>query len=308
MVRGHVPPGPDTQMAQTHIFFVVEGDRLEWQSWLLAASLWHAHEGREGVHLHAYLGAETAADLSRVTRSIYRRAGVACHPLPPAPDWAKPYPHGNKIVAATHRRGPGRSIFLDTDMICLKPLDGLASLDSDEVAAAPEGKPTWGDENNRWQRAYDHFGLPLPTERVRLLRGKRIEFYPYYNAGLVAFSDAEDAEGNTFADRWLETALAFDHDCKIAHKRPWLDQITLPLCLARFGYRAHVLDESYNYSLSHRGDYAATPDAHILHYHRARFLQQAPQWPGTLARFFDLVPKSHHPAARAGLRKLGLTL
>lgn len=308
MLSAHGRRGASTQMTQTHIFFVVDGARLEWQSWLLAASLSQAHDGREDVRLHAYLGAETAAGPSRVTRSIYRAAGVTRHALPPAPDWAKPYPHGNKIVAATHRRGAGRSIFLDTDMICLAPLDGLAALGDDEVAAAPEGKPTWGDENDRWQRAYDHFGLPMPTERLRLLRGKRIEYYPYFNAGLVSFSEAMDAEGKTFADRWLETALAFDQDCKIAHKRPWLDQITLPLSLARFGYRAHVLDESYNYSLSHRGDYAATPDVRILHYHRARFLQQAPQWPETLARFFDLVPKSHHPAARAGLRKLGLTL
>jgi len=26
-----------------------------------------------------------------------------------------------------------------------------------------------------------------------------------------------------------------DHNCKIANKRPWLDQITLPLTIARFG-------------------------------------------------------------------------
>ncbi len=163
--------------------------------------------------------------------------------------------------------------------------------------------------DDRWERAYDHFGLPLPTARVRLLRGARPEHLPYFNAGLVAMPEAPGDDGKRFADHWLDTALAFDHRCAIANKRPWLDQITLPLTLARFGYTAHVLDESWNHSLSHRGTAIdATPDVHVLHYHRCMFLEAAPQWPGILQRFFDLVPKTDHASARAGLRDLGLTL
>jgi len=295
-------------MADTHIFFVADGARLELQSWLLAASLAQAHDGQAGVQLYAYVSPEWLPQIGTVTKSIYRKAGVDLRALPPLPDWAKPYPHGNKIVAATDTRGPGRSIFLDTDMVCLKPLNALSDLPDTHVAAAPEGRPTWGPDD-RWQRAYDHFGLPLPEARVQLLRGTRPEHLPYFNAGLVAMPEAPQADGKRFADHWLETALDFDHRCAIANKRPWLDQITLPLTMARFGYTAHVLDESWNYSLSHRGsDIEATPDAHILHYHRSAFLEAAPQWPGILQRFFDLVPKSHHPAARTGLRELGLTI
>ncbi|MEQ8368451.1 MAG: hypothetical protein RIB61_17260 [Roseicyclus sp.] len=294
-------------MADTHIFFVADGARLELQSWLLVASLAHAHEGRHGVHLHAYASAEWMDRIGPVTKSIYRAAGVDFRPLPPAPNWAKPYPHGNKIVAATDRRGTGRGIFLDTDMVCLKPLDDLAALPDTDVAAAPEGKATWGPDD-RWQRAYDHYGLPLPSERVTLLRGKRQAHLPYFNAGFVAMPETPHADGKTFGDLWLETALDFDHSCKIANKRPWLDQITLPLAMARFGYRAQVLSESYNYSLSHREDYADTPDAHILHYHRFRFLNAAPQWPGIRDRFFDLLPKSHHSRARTALRNPDLAL
>lgn len=294
-------------MTETHIFFVAEGERLEWQSWLLAASLAQAHEGEEAVHLYAYAGQDWLAEVKPVTKSIYRKAGVELRPLPPPPEWAKPYPHGNKIVAATDSRGAGRQVFLDTDMVCLKPLTALAQLPDSHVAAAPEGRPTWGPDD-RWQRAYDHFGLPVPAERVRLLRGKRPEHLPYFNAGLVAMSDAQGPDGKTFAEHWLETATDFDHNCSIAHKRPWLDQITLPLTMARFGYTAHVLDESWNHSLSHRGSaIAETPDAHILHYHRSRFLEAAPQWPGIRDRFFELVPKSRHAEAKRGLRELGLT-
>ena len=293
-------------MIETHLFFVADGDRLEMQSWLLAASLAQAHEGQAGVHLYAYAGAEWLPQIGPVTRSVYRAAGVELRPLPSPPDWAKPYPHGNKIVAATDWRGPGRSVFLDTDMVCLKPLTELSDLPETHVAAAPEGRSTWGPED-RWERAYAHFELALPQGRVRLLRGDRPEHLPYFNAGLVAMPETPHADGRRFSALWLETALDFDHRCKIANKRPWLDQITLPLTMARFGYEAHVLDESWNYALSFRGsDIQRTPDAHILHYHRFRYLEAAPQWPGIRARFFDLLPKSRHVAARSFFERAGL--
>lgn len=293
-------------MGQTHIFFVADGERLEMQSWLLAASLAHAHHGQSGVHFYAYASPEWLPKIGPVTRAIYEQAGVELRPLPAPPDWAKPYPHGNKILAATDWRGPGRSVFLDTDMVCLKPLTELAKLPDSHVAAAPEGRPTWGPDD-RWERAYAHYGLPLPTARVRLLRGDRPEHLPYFNAGLVAMPEARQADGKRFAEHWLETALDFDHRCKIAGKRPWLDQITLPLTLARFGYGAHVLEESWNYALSHRGsDVARTPDAHILHYHRFRYLEPAPQWPGIRSRFFEFLPGPHHASARSVLEQAGL--
>lgn len=293
-------------MADTHIFFVADGERLEIQSWLLAATLAHAHQDRRDVHLYAYASADWLPRIGPVTQAIYRVAGVSLRPLPAPPKWAKPYPHGNKIVAATDWRGPGWSIFLDTDMVCLRDLTALSALPDDHVAAAPEGRATWGPDE-RWERAYGHYDLPLPTTRVRLLRGDRPENLPYFNAGLVAMPESPGAGGKRFAAHWLETAVDFDHNCKIANKRPWLDQITLPLAMARFGYKAHVLDESWNYALSYRGsDIALTPDAHILHYHRFRFLAAAPQWPAIRARFFEALPKAHHAAARAVFEQAAL--
>jgi hypothetical protein len=295
------------QMTDLNIFFVADGARLEWQSWLLAASLARAHDGQKGVHFFAYMGEDWLPQVSPVTLSIYRIAGVELRALPKSPGWAKPYPHGNKIVAATDNRGPGCGLFLDTDMVCLKPLTDLRALSVGQIAAAPEGRATWGT-NDRWARAYDHFALPFPDARIRLLRDTQDDHVPYFNAGLVAFPEAEGTGADGFAKRWLETAMNFDHHCKIANKRPWLDQITLPLTIARFGYTAHVLGESHNYSLSYRGDYAQTPDVHVLHYHRSRFLEAAPQWPGIRDDFFALLPQSDHALATEGLRTLGLNV
>jgi hypothetical protein len=291
------------------IIFVADGLRLEWQSWLLATSLARAHELSNDIRLYAYASEGYLPEITQATRDLYEACGVDLRALPPALLWRGPYPHGNKLVAAADRRDGARGIFLDTDMVCLKPLTDMLALPVDTIAAAPEGLPTWGKEGDRWARAYRHFGMTLPKRRIRLLRGRGIEFVPYYNAGFVCFPQQPIGEdGKRFADHWIETALDFDHHCGIGGKRPWLDQITLPLTLARFGYKTEVLPESWNYSLSRRKDYSQTPDAHILHYHRASYLEQAPQWSAVQEDFWERMPKAHHQTAQAALTEMGLTL
>ncbi len=285
------------------VLFVADGPRLERQGWFLAVSLARAHSGDGMPSLLAYVPRSRIGDVAPLTRDLFEACGVALRPLPDPPDWRRPYPHGNKIVAARDLRDTDRAVFLDTDMVCLRPLDALADLPADTVAAAPEGVATWGGNDDRWPRAYAHFGLPMPETRIRLLRGRRREFVPYFNAGLVAFPDAAEPR---FAERWLETALDFDRDCPIGGKRPWLDQITLPLTLARFGYRAQVLDETWNYSLARRKDIGGAGAARLLHYHRFRHLAVAPQWPELSAEFMSRLPARHRATACAALEEAGL--
>jgi hypothetical protein len=288
------------------ILFVADGSRLELQSWLLAATLAQAHEGAPGVRLLAYAGAGHLQQLSDVTRDLYAACGVELRALPPSPAWARPYPHGNKMVAAADARTTVRAVFLDTDMVCLAPLTDLGRLPRDTVAAAPEGVATWGGDDDRWARAYAHFGLSVPEARITLLRGRRRRFVPYFNAGLVAFPDAAEGDGPRFAARWIETATAFDRDCRIGGKRPWLDQITLPLTLARYDYRTEVLDETWNFSAARRRDPEVMRTARVLHYHRFAHLARAPQLPAILDALRLRLPGRHHAAAMAALARAGL--
>lgn len=57
-------------MGKTHIFFVADGERLEVQSWILAASLAHAHAGQADVHLYAYASPEWLPRIGPVTRAV----------------------------------------------------------------------------------------------------------------------------------------------------------------------------------------------------------------------------------------------
>ena len=256
--------------AKESILFVVDGATLEAQSLLLAASLAKHHPDRSKVDLIAYVSARTAGSLSRVTRALYAHCGVQVRVLPAGDAlWAKPYPHGNKLLACAEPRDSARSLFLDTDMICLAPLTGLELADPAAVAVVPEGLPTWGKEGDKWARAYDFFDLALPEDRVQLTRGRKLDYLPYFNGGFVSFSDLpRPGTTQNFAQDWLQTAIAFDQGCTVRGKRPWLDQITLPLTMKRFGYSYQVMHELWNFSISDRPKLHRAKKARLIHYHR----------------------------------------
>lgn len=256
--------------AKDSIIFVVDGPGLEAQSLLLAASLAKQHPDRNQVALIAYVSPRSADNLTEVTRALYAHCGVQIRPLPSADGvWAKPYPHGNKILACAAPRASHRSLFIDTDTVCLGPLTGLDLADPNAVAAVPEGLPTWGKEDDKWPRAYDFFGLPLPQDRVQLTRGRQLDYLPYFNGGFISFSDLpRPAAAENFAQSWLQTAIDFDHGCAIKGKRPWLDQITLPLTMKRFGFSYQVLHELWNFSIADRLKLHRARKARLIHYHR----------------------------------------
>ena len=248
------------------IFFVIDGPSLEAHAALLAATLLH-HNGTAFRYI-GYIPDRHAAALSPALAALTKRCGVELRSLPgSARPWAKPYPHGNKILAATDRRAAGHALFLDTDMLCLGPLD-LTPLQSDRaIAVVPEGRRSWGSDLDRWQRVYTHFGLPLPEERIQLARNRNIMFVPYFNAGMILFPEAPLAENRRFADLWYDTALTIDHLVPVAKKRPWLDQIALPVTLKRFDIGFRIAPEALNYSAPDRSLRPGEQPL-LLHYHR----------------------------------------
>jgi len=277
--------------ADTAFIFVVDGERLETQSMLLACTVRHFHPE---AALIAYLSASSAAALPDVVRGVFEACGVERRVLPDHGDtWKRPYPHGNKLFAIADARDVMFSVFLDTDIVACRAMD-LASLPGAfEVSVVPEGVPSWGKSDDRWERAYAHYGLELPQEKVRLTRRKRLEFLPYFNAGFVAMRETDRVGSKSFGALWLETASHFDKTAPIGGKRPWLDQITLPITMKRFGFRHKVVATDNNFSISDR---APEPEADpvFIHYHRARFLTVWPQWQATRDIAFGVVDARQH--------------
>ncbi len=263
-------------MAAQSIIFVVDGKGLEAMSLVLAASIARWHD-RDEVQAIAYVSEPTLPNLSPATLALYQACGVQIAPLASAKGmWRKPYPHGNKIIAAASPRTSRRTTFLDTDIVLQGCITDIEPADSHEVFVVPEGKPTWGKEGDAWARAYAFFDLPLPTERVTLMRGRRKQFLPYFNAGVISFSDLPLDGDKPFGAVWLEMARRFDWECAVANKRPWLDQITLPLVMAYHGLGCATLPEVYNYSVSERADLSQVHLAKVVHYHRAMYFNALP--------------------------------
>lgn len=289
-------------MPDLAFLFVVEGPRLEAQSLLLASSI-RRHHPRSMILGYRPIGAEPAP---AAVQSMFRAVGGLLLPLPPAQGlWRGAYPHGNKIIALAQPRDAAISIFLDTDMVMTAPLDAADLPGHGEVSVVPEGIQSWGKEEDRWERVYAHFGLSMPEERIRLLRGARRSSPPYFNAGFVAQRETDRVEGQTFGQLWLDTARKIDHEVGVANKRPWLDQIALPVTLRRFGLTYRLIDEAANFSISNGRSLPDPFAPKILHYHRARFLRD---WAGStevIAHALDRLPPSDRTEAEALLTAAG---
>ena len=184
-------------------------------------------------------------------------------------------------------------------MLCVNPLSDLDLSTPKAVSMVPEDVPTWGYEGDGWEKVYGHFDLDLPTERVRLVRGRQIEYLPYFNAGFVAFPNTPMHDGKTFAELWKDTARDIDWNCAVGGKRPWLDQVSLPVTLKRFGIDYNVLPASYNFFTPRMQSHPQVKDAYMLHYHRHASFKAIPTLEKTKAFLFEAVPSRFHNALEA---------
>ena len=92
---------------------------------------------------------------------------------------------------------------------------------------------------------------------------------PYYNAGVIAVRD-----GDSLAEAWLDTAQRIDSAARIGPKRPWLDQIALPVAAARLGWRVRPLGEVFNYPC-HLAELGRDLP-YLAHYHWPSILEPSP--------------------------------
>ena len=251
-------------MSRVAFIMVADGPRFEVPAMILAGSIRQIH-GRS-VRIYAYCPEPKMAEFGTLFHEVMARYDVTIAPIPDGRDlWQTPYPHGNKLLACAAPRPEAHTVYLDTDMVMLSDVADLWQGDiahTGHVSVVPEGVPTWGRHDKDWQPVYDLFDMPLPTTRIRMCRGKRRSTLPYFNAGMVSWLD----EGTRFGQTWLETAIEIDRCDAIDDKRPWLDQIALPVAIARTGLDMHVAEQRFNFSLYRRALPVQVPMA-IAHYH-----------------------------------------
>ena len=258
-----------TKPVKTDVFFVVDGERLEAQAILLAATLKrHLTPNQTAI---AYVREDHADRLAPLTRAVLDRTGVEIRVIPDTDGgthqpWSSPYPQGNKILAAAEPREATVSVFLDTDTVLIQPVDFAAQLGDALVAASASDYSATANDDGSWGAFYGLFGLPLPDERITLRGGRQIESLPYYNAGVVIFRERMGTKPTGFGKGWLADAVHFDHHATPGHDRATIDQFTLPITATRQGRHVAGLDQAMNYNIQASGDETDDP-LWIAHYH-----------------------------------------
>ena len=115
--------------------------------------------------------------------------------------------------------------------------------------------------------------MPIPEERVDLMRRGR-NMIPYFSAGLVVF---EENGAERFPDIWYDTACRIDRIETLDKKRPYLDQMSLPLAMQRAGQPWNILPEEQHFILGGRLRGQPLPkdrDIFTVHYRKPGILKE----------------------------------
>lgn len=262
----------------TEVFFIVDGDRLQAQACLLAPTLKrHLMPHQRAV---AYVREDYMDQLQDFTRNVLTASDVDLRPIPgtnngPAP-WLKPYPQGNKILAAATPRDCEISVFLDTDVVLTEPVDFAAALGDGLIAACVSDYASATGTREDWQAFYAAFDMPLPKDRVRLNSGRQLETLPYFNAGVVVFREkTSDGTRTEIGRDWLATALHFERSVTRDYARSNIDQFTLPILGYRRGQPIKALNKNFNFNIQAFGTGEGERQS-IAHYHRMGVLWKHP--------------------------------
>jgi hypothetical protein len=282
------PPTP-RRSPQYSFRFVCQQGPLELKALLLAASL-RAHVDGAATELVAGLPepVQRWGQPSSETLALLDDMGVRTEPIRNEIDDS--YPIANKLSCLGIPSTAHKSVFLDSDILCVSPWREDPGLRA-PFAARPADRllPMW--DLSAWKEVYAACDLKLPRERMRTSVSRSLG-PPYYNAGVVAVDN-----GLGFAEAWKECCLRIDADPRIDGKRPWLDQLALPVAVARLGLDYATLPEAYNFPSNHR--LLGSPRAALFcHYHKPIHIRLDPVLREAVSSAFERYPKLRELAAR----------
>lgn len=233
------------------MFFIVEPPAYQLMACYLAASI-REQFGR-AVALVGYCPAHRRGEIATNVIEVLRRMDCEVRTFDAEGRFDPPYPHGNKILASLERRDTPFSAFLDSDILFLRPGDPSRLIRAGHVSLTPAASMVWADESI-WEPIYATAGLPVPAERIMLMRQRKgAPRIPYFSSGFFTFpEDHRDAQGRSFPEAWMDVARRVDVNPDIPRRRPYLDQMTLPLAIRAAGLDWNILPEDDHFILGGR--------------------------------------------------------
>jgi len=245
-------------MTRLTFFFIVEPPKYQNMAVYLAASI--RENFGDTVAMVGYCPAHRMAELDGDSIALLGRMGCEVRPMQTEGQFDPPYPHGNKMIAALQERDSDFSCFLDSDILFLRPNDPANLIRDGHVSLTPAASMGWAAQEI-WTKIYATAYLPIPEERIRLMnQNKGKDRMPYFSSGLFAFPERHrNAEGLRFPEVWLQVARQIEANPDIPAKRPYLDQMTLPLAIRKAGLDWNILPKEQHYILGGRKRGEALP-------------------------------------------------
>lgn len=260
---------------KTSICFVVHDGKLECQALILVASIIYFNEDKFDL-----VGCiPENLSLNQTTRQKLIDMGVRFANITnPIPD----YMIGNKLGCLSAFEGLNR-VFLDTDILCVKEIN-WPLLKQGQIALKPADRKTYSWSYNDWERAYLKFANHKINDDSLVVSTCFHELmYPYYNAGVIQIKGK-----SVFGKIWSKMAEAIDCDDSFLKKRPWLDQLSLPLAIKEMNLSTFSLTEIYNFPAHIKhfdSDYVQ-----LVHYHRPSIIKNNTKLRATVSRIVSKFP------------------
>jgi len=245
------------------LVFVAHAGPLEPQAALLAASLHEFYLPRRIICRTVVPQERWGAlgdDLARFLGDLGVEVWPCENPI------SLDYPHGNKIAALSGIAG--RAVFLDTDVMLMSPFSWHHMLCA-EAAVKPADVDTFSNGGGSWARVWALFDRDVPAKSYRAtVSGDMMR--PYFNAGFIAVEN-----GDALATQWIECARRIDAERLVRNKRPWLDQIALPVAFEELGWRVEPLGDAFNFPchIASVGD----ESPYFAHYHYPSVILREPK-------------------------------
>jgi hypothetical protein len=255
------------------LIYIVDLPEYQYMACYLLASIRESFPG--DVRVIGYCPEEKMAEIDSGVIRAHELMGAEIRPMRTQGRWDTAYPHGNKILAALDPRESEYSAFVDSDVLFLRKNTPQALISPGKVSCSVAASMQWG-EQSVWDQIYGVFEMAVPTERVRLMRRFRKKVVPYFSSGLVVFPEGP-VNGRRFAEVWYETATEIDRKTDLPARRPYLDQMSLPLAIRRAGLDWNILPEEQHYILGGllRGEPLPTDrEIFTIHYRGMRILKE----------------------------------
>lgn len=178
------------------------------------------------------------------------------------------YPIGNKVSCLLVESSADKIVFLDSDILMMRDFAHSPRFDI-TFNAKPADIASFSTAPQAWRAVYESAGVEMPATQVRTtFSGDLMPLY--FNAGVIAVH--RDAG---LGEVWLDCCRSIDQNPKVVSKRPWLDQIALPVAVTKLNLKVDLLDDSFNYPAHLKRIDRSYPPL-LCHYHYLRFITSEP--------------------------------